>query len=39
MRPDEIDALLQATFADGKMTRQDSLDSGLRVPMWVIGTF
>lgn len=24
---------------DGKMTRQDSLDSGLRVPMWVIGTF
>lgn len=24
---------------DGKMTRQESLDSGLRVPMWVIGTF
>jgi Protein of unknown function (DUF2782) len=24
---------------DGRMTRQDSLDSGLRVPMWVIGTF
>lgn len=23
MRPDEIDALLQATFADGKMTRQE----------------
>lgn len=21
---------------DGRMTRQDSLDSGLRVPMWVI---
>ena len=24
---------------DGKMSRQESLDSGLRVPMWVIGTF
>lgn len=24
---------------DGKMSRQDSMDSGLRVPMWVIGTF
>jgi len=24
---------------DGRMSRQDSLDSGLRVPMWVIGTF
>ncbi len=24
---------------DGKMARQESLDSGLRVPMWVIGTF
>ena len=24
---------------DGRMTRQESLDSGLRVPMWVIGTF
>mgnify|MGYP000914566494 FL=1 len=24
---------------DGKMTRQETLDSGLRVPMWVIGTF
>lgn len=24
---------------DGKMTRQESLDTGLRVPMWVIGTF
>lgn len=24
---------------DGRMTRQDSLDSGLRVPMWVIHTF
>jgi hypothetical protein len=24
---------------DGAWMRQDSLDSGLRVPMWVIGTF
>ena len=24
---------------DGRMTRQESTDSGLRVPMWVIGTF
>jgi hypothetical protein len=24
---------------DGVMTRQDSLDSGLRVPMWVIHSF
>ncbi len=24
---------------DGRMTRQESLDSGLSVPMWVIGTF
>lgn len=24
---------------DGKWSRQESLDSGLRVPMWVIGTF
>jgi len=24
---------------DGRMTRQDPLDSGLRVPMWVIHTF
>lgn len=24
---------------DGRMTRQESLDSGLRVPQWVIGTF
>ena len=24
---------------DGVMSRQESLDSGLRVPMWVIGTF
>lgn len=24
---------------DGKWARQDSMDSGLRVPMWVIGTF
>ena len=24
---------------DGLMTRQDTLDTGLRVPMWVIGTF
>ncbi len=24
---------------DGKWSRQDSRDSGLRVPMWVIGTF
>lgn len=24
---------------DGRMTRQESMDSGLRVPMWVIGTF
>ena len=23
---------------DGRMTRQEPLDSGLRVPMWVIGT-
>ncbi|MDR2240986.1 MAG: DUF2782 domain-containing protein [Zoogloeaceae bacterium] len=24
---------------DGQMIRQNSLDTGLRVPMWVIGTF
>ena len=24
---------------DGSWVRQDSRDSGLRVPMWVIGTF
>jgi hypothetical protein len=24
---------------DGKWSRQDSRDTGLRVPMWVIGTF
>ena len=24
---------------DGKWSRQDSRDSGLRVPMWVLGTF
>ena len=24
---------------DGRMTRQEAMDSGLRVPMWVIGTF
>ena len=24
---------------DGKFSRHDSLDSGLRVPMWVIGNF
>jgi hypothetical protein len=24
---------------DGRMARQESLDSGLRVPMWVMGTF
>ena len=24
---------------DGRMSRQESLDTGLRVPMWVIGTF
>ena len=24
---------------DGRMSRQESLDSGLRVPMWVIRTF
>ncbi len=24
---------------DGKFSRQESLDSGLRVPQWVIGTF
>ena len=24
---------------DGRMSRQESLDSGLRVPMWVIHTF
>lgn len=24
---------------DGKWARQESLDSGLRVPMWVIGNF
>ena len=24
---------------DGRMSRQESLDTGFRVPMWVIGTF
>ena len=24
---------------DGRMSRQDAADTGLRVPMWVIGTF
>ena len=27
------------TSGDGQWVRQDSKDAGLRVPMWVIGTF
>ena len=27
------------TTGDGQMVRRDSLDSGLRVPQWVIRTF
>ncbi len=37
--PNGISYYLIDEKGDGKMTRQESLDSGLRVPMWVIGTF
>jgi hypothetical protein len=37
--PNGVPYYLVDDKGDGRMTRQESLDSGLRVPMWVIGTF
>lgn len=37
--PHGVPYYLVDSKGDGKMTRQESLDSGLRVPQWVIGTF
>jgi len=37
--PNGVSYYLIDEKGDGKMSRQDTMDSGLRVPMWVIGTF
>lgn len=37
--PHGVPYFLIDTNGDGSMVRRDSLDSGLRVPQWVIGTF
>ena len=37
--PRGVPYFLIANAGDGIWRRQDSRDSGLRVPMWVIGTF
>ena len=37
--PHGVSYYLIDNAGDGKWSRQDSRDSGLRVPMWVIGTF
>lgn len=37
--PDGVSYYLLDNNGDGSWVRQDSRDSGLRVPMWVIGTF
>ncbi len=37
--PHGVPYYLVDSKGDGRMTRQEPLDSGLRVPQWVIGTF
>ena len=37
--PHGVSYYLIDNTGDGKWSRQDSRDSGLRVPMWVLGTF
>ena len=37
--PQGVPYYLLDNAGDGTWSRQDSRDSGLRVPMWVIGTF
>ena len=37
--PHGVSYYLIDNVGDGTWSRQDSRDSGLRVPMWVIGTF
>jgi hypothetical protein len=37
--PGGVPYYLIESKGDGKWVRQESLDSGLRVPMWVIGNF
>ncbi|TRZ92923.1 MAG: DUF2782 domain-containing protein [Rhodocyclaceae bacterium] len=37
--PNGVSYYLIDNQGDGKWSRQDSRDSGLRVPMWVLGTF
>ncbi len=37
--PHGVSYYLLDNTGDGSWVRQDSRDSGLRVPMWVIGTF
>jgi hypothetical protein len=37
--PHGVSYYLVDTHGDGQWVRQDSKDAGLRVPMWVIGTF
>lgn len=37
--PNGVPYYLVDDKGDGRMTRQEAMDSGLRVPMWVIGTF
>ena len=37
--PHGVSYYLVDNTGDGSWIRQDSRDSGLRVPMWVIGTF
>ncbi|MCX7166035.1 MAG: DUF2782 domain-containing protein [Rhodocyclales bacterium] len=37
--PHGVSYYLIDNAGDGSFSRQDSRDSGLRVPMWVIGTF
>ena len=37
--PNGVSYYLLDNNGDGSWVRQDSRDSGLRVPMWVIGTF
>ncbi|MEZ5616189.1 MAG: DUF2782 domain-containing protein [Rhodocyclaceae bacterium] len=37
--PNGVPYYLVDDKGDGRMTRQEPMDSGLRVPMWVIGTF
>jgi hypothetical protein len=37
--PHGVSYYLLDNFGDGSWVRQNSIDSGVRVPMWVIGTF